>query len=149
MFRIVRRLGSGHSWRTQGGDDSQGSKVSGGLLAGRTWLYATRTTNCCRHLEGALCFGLPVFSLLVLCLALFTSSDIFFRSSFFFGQLVLFKCLPHPLRGGARQFVSYIFSSFFFSFDLFSFFLCFLPFPYFIECVCRVSRIQYDDMALH
>ena len=147
LFRILWRREAGHSWRTQDGDGKQGNKVPGGLT-GREPSYSIRT-NCSRYLEGALCFGLPVvlipwFLVLIWLQVLIV---VFFPS--FSPQLFLSKCLPHPLRGGARQLVSSIFSFFFLSFDLsslLSFFLDFLSCLYFIECVCR---IQYDDTTLH
>ena len=92
------------------------------------------------------------YSPLVLCPTQFTSSGVFLLFFFFF-QLVLFKCLPHRLRGQARQFVLSIFSLFSclfrFVFVVLVFLLCFRSFLYFIECVCRACRIQYQDMALH
>ena len=54
LSRIVWRQGAGHSWRTQGGAGSLGSKVPGGL-AGRTWLYYAYHTLL--PLPGG-CFGL-------------------------------------------------------------------------------------------
>ena len=86
---------------------------------------------------------------LVLRLTLFTSSRVFL---FLFYPARYFQVSATSPAGGARQFVSCMFSFFFFSFDvssLFLLFLCFLLFLYFIECVCRACRIQYDDMALH
>ena len=48
--------------KTEKADNVPGSKVPDRLLTvWRTWLYATRTTNCCGYLEGALLFGLPVY----------------------------------------------------------------------------------------
>ena len=64
----------------------------------------------------------------VLGLTLFTSSGVSFLI-FMFSQLVLFKCLPHPLRERAQQFVSFFFF-FFFLFQFFFYFLLFLLFPF-------------------
>ena len=70
FFRLIRRKGY-VAWvddkpallglycrRKLGADGSKGNKAQVGL-AGKTG-YTTRTTNCCRYLEGALCFGLLV-----------------------------------------------------------------------------------------
>ena len=67
-----------------------------------------------------MCFSLPViFSSLSVSLCLHV---VVFFIFFFFSQLVLFKRLPHLLRGGARQCVS---SCFFSSFSLPIYLLCF------------------------
>ena len=76
---------------------------------------------------------------LVLNLTLFTITN--WRFLLLFLQLVLFRSLPHPL-GGGRD----IFSLFH---SLSTILLCFgsslfSSFLYFIECVCRACRIQYD-----
>ena len=105
-----------------------------------------------RVLRALVCvlFSFFVFSL-VLRLTLFTSSGVFVL----FFQLVLFKCLPHCLRGGHDSLFLLFFLIFlsFFSFSLsiclHFLFVCFLSFLYFIECVCRACGLQYDDMALH
>ena len=120
-FRIVWRQGAGHSWRTQGGDGSLGSKVPGGL-AGGTWPYyysnINSTTNCCRHLEGVLGFSLLAISLRYFVIIPFfvISITIFFLGSlsytvlclqavaflliFSFFQLVLFQVLATSPAGG-------------------------------------------------
>ena len=82
----------------------------------------------------------------------------FFFVLVLFFQLVIFECLPHPLCGGARQFVSSpcLFAFFFFLSGLFvhvSFAFCFSLFPFgslfpFIKCVCRACRTQLDDMSI-
>ena len=88
---------------------------------------------------------------LVFSLTLLTSSGVFLYY-YFFPQVVFFKCLPHPLRGGHDRLFLLILFLFLFIFR-FAFFVCvcvfFLSFLYFIECVCRACRIQHDDMALH
>ena len=69
----------------------------------------------------------------------------------FLFQVVIFERLPHPMRGGARQFVSPFFC-FFLLRRVFFVFVCALfriSIIYFTECVCRDCRIQYDDMTLH
>ena len=68
----------------------------------------------------------------------------------FFLLLVLY-CLPHFLRGGAcDSFFFFLILVFFIVFFRFVFF-CFFPpfFLFFVECVCRACRIQYDAMAWH
>ena len=152
LFRIVWRLGAGHSWRTQGGDGSLSSKVPGGL-AGRTWLYyACRKLlplpGGCFGLWSACYFSFVIFPL-VLCLTLFTSS-VFVLFSFF--QFVLFQASANlPAEGGHDSFCFFHFILFFPSFSFFSPSICllcfnflsdcFLSFIYFIECVCRACRI--------
>ena len=92
--------------------------------------YSIRSTNCCRNLEGALRFGLPVFFpwfLVLLCSQVSTRVSLKF---FFFFLLVLFKCPPDLLGGGrggggGRIFFFFVFFFFFFSCDFFFFFLCF------------------------
>ena len=71
------------SRRTQDGDGRQSSsKVPGGEPG-----CVSRTTNCCRYLEGALFSGLPVFSngfiTVALCLQVVVLSFTFFSSSLF------------------------------------------------------------------
>ena len=119
LFRISRGQAAGHSWRTQNGDGSQGSKVPDGL-AGRTWLCYSYHELL--PLPGG-CFELRF--LVLLCLQVLIV--VFFS---FFSHLVFFKCLPHPaLQRGARQFF-FIFFLFRFVFLVFVslFFLCFLSF---------------------
>ena len=101
--------------------------------------YATRATNCYGYLEGALCFGLPLifpWSLILLCLQIRIGVFFFFFFSSFFSGLC------HIPWGGGRD----IFSLFH---SLSTILLCFgsslfSSFLYFIECVCRACRFQYD-----
>ena len=129
LVRIVWRQGAGHSRRTQDGDGSQCSKVPGGL-AGRM-LLVPQTAAATWRVLCALSIVFPLF-FVFLCLQV----AVFF---FFFFLLVLFKCLPHRLRGGITVSL-FLCSSFGFSLSVC--FLCFLSFLYFIECVVRVCRLQ-------
>ena len=116
LFRIVWRQGTGHSWRTQGGDRSQGSKVSG-KQAGRNWLlyYAYHKLL---PLSGG-CFMVwfaryfPFFFVifpLVLSLTPFTSRGVFVLFLFFFSSSLFSNVCHIACRGGARQVISSIFS---------------------------------------
>jgi len=108
---------------------------------------ATRTINCCRYMEDVLCFGLPVIFPWFLVLLCLRRVVVFFFFYLFF-QLVVFKCLPHPLRGGTTVCFLHIFL-FSFSLSICLLFFFFVSFLYFMECVCRARRIQHDDRALH
>ena len=150
-FFVVWRQGAGHSWRTQSGDGSLGSKVPGGL-AGGTWLYYSYH----KRLEGALGFALPVifprlFSLcsffprffVLLCLrAVWCFSYLFFFPARPFSSVGQLACA-----GRAPQIVSSSLLSFFslsVSIGLLCFWFlsdCFLSFFYLINYVCRASRI--------
>ena len=94
LFLIVRHQGAGHSWRTQGGDGSQGSQVPGGT-AGRTWLwysYHKTAAATWRVFCGLFCLLFPLASYLVLCLQVHSGVILLYSLLF---QLVFFKCLPH------------------------------------------------------
>ena len=111
LFRIVWRQGAGHSWRTQDGDGSQGSKVPGGL-AGRTWLcYSYHKLlplpGGCHVLWCACCFPF------VLRLPLFTSSRVIIFSIF---SSSLFSSVCHISCGGGTTVC--FFNLFFFSSSL-------------------------------
>ena len=140
LFRTVWRRGAGHSWRTLDDGGRQGSKVPGGP-AGRPWLCYSY--HKLLPLPGAclvLCLVCLLFFpwfLVLLCWRL-----VVFSSFSFFFQLVLFKCLPRPLRGGTMvccytevyTYTRYIFVSFFCFFSL-SNCLCF--------CFCFFSLFRF------
>ena len=144
-FRIVWRQGAGHSWRTQGGDGSLGSKVPGGL-AGRTCLWLYYSYHKLLPLPGGW------FVLWFACYLPFVIFPCFFVSlclqvvvflfCFFFSSSFFFKCLPHRLRGGGHDSSSFLlllfFSSSFFSFDLSSLF----PFVSLFHRMC-MSCLSY------
>ena len=101
-----------------------------------------------------LCFGLPVTFLGSFSLTLFISSTkwcFLFFVLFFLFQLVLFKCLPHPLREG-KTFFFVLFSSFFLLF-LFRLLLCSLFFLVFfrssISQNAYVVRVLSCMITLH
>ena len=99
-------------------------------------------TNCCRYLDGALCFGLPVTFPWFLVLTLFTDSNgvFFFVFSLFFSSL--FSTVCHTPCGGGTTvfflpffFIILLFFIFLFRFASFVFvflFLCSISFLYFI-----------------
>ena len=107
--------------------DSQGDPIN-------SYNICTRTTNCCRHLEGALGFGLPVifplsffprFFVLLWCLQA-AAAVVFCSFCSFLFQLVLFRVLATSPAGGGhdRLFLpvfAFIFLLFLFQFVLFVF----------------------------
>ena len=133
-LRIVRRRGAGHRWRTQDGDAERIWLCY--MLVPKTASATWRVLLCTRYWFA--CFFLVVLK-----------SHLFTRSIFlFFFQLVLFRCLPHPLRGGGRQFCFFYWCYFFFFLIFWFVFVVFfllwiLSVVYFIACACR---IQYNYM---
>ena len=134
-------------------------RLAGNKSIGSHWRFRTslRRQICYSYhkllpppVEGALCFGMPVIFpgfLVLLCLqvVVFLFWFLCFPSSFF-SSVCRIPC------GRGHNSLFHVFSSSFFSSNfssIFCFFFCFLSFLYFIEYVCRVYRIQYDDMPLH
>ena len=148
LFRIVWRQGAGHSWRTQDGDGSLGSKVPGGL-AERTW--PCYSYHKLLPLPGG-CFVLrsACYFPLVRCLTRFTGSDVFLLFSFFFSSSFLSSVCHISCGGGARQFVSLFFCSFDLSFFSFLFSLVF-PFVSLFHRMCMPCLsypVQWHGIAL-
>ena len=152
LFRFVWRQGAGHSWRTQGGDGSLGSKVTGGL-AGRTWLYYSYHKLRPLYLEGTF----VSFCLLLSLGALFycVCNQWCFR---FFPQLVFFKYLLHRLQGGGTTVCfSYFFTCFpflfflLFRFVLFALFFSSVPFGFLFNRMwklCLSYPVWWHGIAL-
>ena len=136
LCRIVWRRAAGHSWPTQNGDGRQDSKVPGGR-AGRIWLCYSYIPVECFVLWFA-CYSPLVLSLNINMLTSI-NSGVFFSLFFFFG---FFSSVCHIPCGGVRHFfLLFRFVFFVFVFAL----LCFLSFLYFLECVCRASRIHLSS----